>query len=245
MCVLKSITMINIGLYSKKIRFLMVMAVLVLCVAAPLAAYPRISFGASWAGMSLQGTVAGDEYGTMVSKSNGLNITLEGEAVPVEQWALIFRGQANVFKPVIESNGVAQPQNPDAVLPIKATGRFGIATGWQLPFSDWTLRDFPLDLTVGLGAVLNMMHLSYDTPLMHYSATELALGAAAYLSLSWYFSPHFGLSFSTMPGLTVMDWTTTTTTATSGAPVKKDSLTFTSLKFSWDATLAATIRFGW
>lgn len=224
---------------------MLTLAVLIFFITAPLAAYPRISLGASWAGMSLQGTVAGSDYGTLTSKSNGLNITLEGEVVPIKQWALIFRGQANIFKPVIESNGIKQPQTEGAVLPRTATGRFGIATGWQLPFSDWTLRDFPLDMTIGLGAVLNLLHLSYDTRLMHYSATELALGAGAYLSLSWYFSPHFGLSFSTMPALTIMDWTTSTTTATSGAPVKSDSLTFTSLKFSWDATLAATIRFGW
>lgn len=232
-------------IFSGKGRILLMMMILFVTVMAPLSAYPRISLGASWAGMSLQGTVAGQDYGTMTSKSQGVNVMLEGEMIPLPQWSIVLRAQTNVFSPAIVSGGKVQPQHPDGAAPFTATGRFGLATGWQMPFSDWTLRDFPLDLTIGLGALVDLMHLSYDTPRFHYSGTEIALGACAYMAVSWYFSPLFGLSFSTMPALTVMDWTTATTTATGGGSEKVSSLTFTSLKLSWDATIAATIRFGW
>lgn len=212
---------------------------------ASLCAYPRISAGGSFAGLAMQGTLAGPEYGTLESRTLAPMVAVEGEVIPVDQWSLFMRFQLDPFKPEIKSGNVVQPADPKAAVPYSIAGRAALGTGWQLPFSDWTRRDVPFDLTLGIGAEMDFMHLSYSTPAKNYSSFEAAFGAGLYVAASVYFGPSFGLSLSTMPSVTLMDYTSVTDTATGGDAVQTGSLTFTSLKFSWDAMLAATIRFGW
>ena len=224
----------------------LILAVLFLIfIPASLYAYPRISLGGGISGISMQGMLAGSEYGTLESKATVPVIVIEGEVVPVYQWSIFMRVMMDPFNPDIRSGGMLQPADPNAKVPYTLAGRAAIGTGWQLPFDDWTRQDVPFDLTLGLGAVMDFMHLSFSTPQRNYSCLETSFGAGLYVAASAYFGPHFGISLSAMPSLTLMDNTSASSTATGGDSTRNDSLTFTSLKFSWDAVLAATIRFGW
>ena len=227
-------------------RCKLILAVLILVfIPAALYAYPRISLGGGISGISMQGMLAGSEYGTLESKATVPVIVIEGEVVPVYQWSIFMRVMMDPFNPDIRSGGMLQPADPKAKVPYTLAGRAAIGTGWQLPFDDWTRQDVPFDLTLGLGAVMDFMYLSFSTPQRNYSCLETSFGAGPYVAASAYFGPHFGISLSAMPSLTLMDNTSAFSTATGGDSTRNDSLTFTSLKFSWDAVLAATIRFGW
>ena len=227
-------------------RCKLILAVFILVfIQTSLYAYPRISLGGGVSGISMQGMLAGSEYGTLESKATVPVIAIEGEIVPVSQWSVFMRVMMDPFNPEIRSGGMLQPAAPNAKVPYTLAGRASLGTGWQLPFNDWTRQDVPFDLTLGLGAVMDFMHLSFSTPQQNYSCLETSFGAGLYVAASVYFGPYFGISLSTMPSFTLMDNTSASSTATGGDSIRNDSLTFTSLKFSWDAVLAATIRFGW
>lgn len=220
-------------------------AILCFLTIIPLYSYSRVSVGGAWVNIKQQGCIAGFEQGALISKSSSPAISVEGELIILPQFVGFLKTQINPFSPNIYAKDFILPFAHDINNYQTLVGKFSLGLGWQLPLSDWTSSDFPLDVSIGLGPTCSFMYLSFSTPYLNNISTEASLGLGAFLSASFYFSPLFGISLSTMPSLSVLDYSTQNITATGGSPQEQELLTFTPLLLSWDVTLSATIRFGW
>lgn len=211
----------------------------------PLYSYSRVSAGGAGISIKQQGCIAGFEQGALISKSSTPAMSVEGELVIFPQFIAFLKTQVNPFTPNIHAKDSKLPLAFDINNYQTVVGKFSLGLGWQLPLSDWTSSDFPMDVSLGLGPSISFMYLSFSTPYLNNISTEASFGLGAFLSASLYFSPLFGISLSTMPSLSVLDYSTQNITATGGSPQKQELLTFTPLLLSWDVSLSATIRFGW
>lgn len=220
------------------------LSVLLIAFTTPAFAKSRVSLGASWTSIGMQGAIGGEKAGGLYTNSMGPNIVLEAEFIPIEQWSIFMRGELNPFMPKIKSSRGVLPLDPDTLDTFTITESFALGTGWQLPFTTWINYFFPLELTLGLGSTLNMFNQSYSTPNINSNITELSFGAGFFLALSWYPTEVFGLTISSMPSVTAIDWTISSVTATGGNESKHVATTFTALRPSWDVSLLFSFRFG-